>query len=375
MYINEKNRELAVALRHQLHAHPELSMHESWTKTALMDFLRAHTHLEIVDRGRWFYAVHHGGGDRPAIAFRADMDAVPVDEDPNLVPYASQCPGAGHKCGHDGHSASLCAFALELERRGLDREVYLLFQHAEETGQGALECLSLLRENDIREIYAFHNLPGVPYGAVAVPDGVAQFASVGMIMRFTGRKSHACYPENGINPAYAVSEIVSTLPSLTAPGIYQGLAMITVIEVHVGEHAFGTSAGSGELLLTVRGEFEAELDHLTAALETLARTKAAEHGLTCAFDYEDRFPETRNHPEAAEKVRAAASRLNLPVTELKERFRASEDFGHYTKLIPGAMLYLGDGEGDVPPLHTARFDFPDPLIEEAAALFCEIAAL
>ncbi len=373
MNMEQRDLDLAVALRRQLHAHPELSMHESWTKETLMDFLRRNTSLEIVDRGRWFYAVHRGGGNRPAIAFRADMDAVPVDEDPGLVPYASQCPGAGHKCGHDGHSASLCAFALELERRGLDRDVYLLFQHAEETGQGALECLDLLRENDIGSIYAFHNLPGIPDGAVAVPDGVAQFASVGMIMSFTGKKSHACYPENGINPAYAVSEIVSALPALTAPGTYRGLAMITVIEVHVGEHAFGTSAGYGELLLTVRGEFEEELNHLTGALEDLAKSKAARHGLTCAFSYEDRFPETRNHPEAAQKVRTAAERIGLPVVEMAEKFRASEDFGHYTKQIPGAMLYLGDG--DAPPLHTACFDFPDHLISEAADLFYEIAAL
>ena len=372
MNIEQRELDLAVSLRHQLHTHPELSMQESWTKKTLMEFLQTHTSLEIVDRGRWFYAVYHGGG-RLAIAFRADMDAVPVDEDPALVPYASRCPGAGHKCGHDGHSASLCAFALELERRGLDREVFLLFQHAEETGQGALECLELLRERDIAEIYAFHNLPGVPDGAVAVPDGVAQFASVGMIMSFSGRKSHACYPENGINPAFAISEIVGELPRLTAPGAYKGLAMITVIQVNVGERAFGTSAGHGELLLTVRGEFEEELDHLVQALEDLARAKAAQHGLTCAFQYEDRFPETRNHPEAAGKVRAAAERIGLPVVEMAEKFRASEDFGHYTKVIPGAMLYLGDG--DAPPLHTACFDFPDHLIQEAADLFYEIAAL
>jgi len=371
--MEEKNLALAVELRHRLHAHPELSMHENWTKNTLMDFLRAHTSLTLADRGRWFYAVCPGRKDGPGIAFRADMDAVPVDEEASLVPYASQCPGAGHKCGHDGHSASLAALALELDRQGTDRTVYLLFQHAEETGQGALECLDLLREQDISEIYAFHNLPGVSPGAAAVPDGVAQFASVGMILRFTGVKSHACYPENGRNPAFAISEIVSALPGLTAPGQYRGLAMITVIGIQVGEKAFGTSAGYGELLLTVRGEFEEELNRLTASLEALARSKADAHGLSCAFDYEDRFPETRNHPKAVEKVKEAARRLGIPVEEMKERFRASEDFGHYTKQIPGAMFYLGDG--DAPPLHTACFDFPDPLIAKAADLFLEISKL
>ena len=368
--MNQKNYRLAVKLRHELHQHPERSMQEAGTKARLMDFLRCHTSLELVDRGRWFYAVYWVGKEKESIAFRADMDAVPVEEAPDFVPYASRYPGVSHKCGHDGHSAALAAFAMELERSGSEKNVFLLFQHAEETGQGAMECVEMLKEHNISEIYAFHNLPGVSLGAVAVPEGVAQFASTGMILQFTGEQSHASYPENGRNPAFAIGELIVELPRLVQPEQYRGMVLATVIQVNVGERAFGTSAGYGELLLTIRAEFEAELEQLRQTLETLAREKAQQHRLDCTFAYEDPFPETRNHPQAAAKVRQAAERLGLPVEEMKERFRASEDFGHYTKQIPGAMFYLGDG--DSAPLHTAKFDFPDQLIETAVDLFVQL---
>ncbi len=368
--MNPENYRLAVDLRHQLHQHPELSMHETWTKAQLTDFLRRHTNLTLVDKGRWFYAVHWVGDDKESIAFRADMDAVPVADPPNFVPYPSQCPGVGHKCGHDGHSAALAAFGLELTGKSTEKNIFLLFQHAEETGQGAMECLELLKEHNISEIYAFHNLPGVSLGAVAVPEDVAQFASTGMILQFSGVKSHASYPENGRNPAFAVGEIITEIPHLIQPEHYRGMALITVIQVNVGERAFGTGAGYGELLLTIRAEFEEELDQLRSQLEALAQEKAAAHGLGCSFSYEDPFPETRNHPLAAAKVRQAAQRLGIPVEKMKEPFRASEDFGHYTKQIPGAMFYLGDG--DCAPLHTEFFDFPDQLIETAVDLFLQL---
>lgn len=350
----------ATELRHQLHAHPELSMHETWTKAHLMEFLKEHTRLEIVDRGRWFYAAYRAGDAKPNIAFRADFDALPVEEAPDFVPYASKFPGISHKCGHDGHSAALAAFALDLEENGADKNVYLIFQHAEETGQGAAECAALLEEKHISEIYAVHNLPGLRFGAVAAPDGTAQFASTGMILTFEGKQSHACYPENGRNPAFAISELILALEGLSKNPKYRGMTLVTVIAVNVGEHAFGTNAGHGELLLTVRGAFGDELDDLLRAIEETAQERAAQYGLKCAVRYEDAFPDTFNHPACAEKVRRAARELGIPVETLAEPFRASEDFGWYTKKIPGAIFYVGGG--DCPPLHTDTFDFPDALI-------------
>jgi len=364
----------AVALRHELHAHPELSMQETWTKAHLMDFLRANTSLRVVDCGRWFYACYDAGTERPAIAFRADFDALPVEEAPTLCPYASTVPGVSHKCGHDGHSAALAAFAMELDRNGANQNICLVFQHAEETGKGARECVETLRTLGISEIYGVHNLPGLRLGAIAAPSGTAQFASTGVVLTFEGAKSHACYPENGRNPAFAIAEVVLALEELRRSGNYRGMTLITVIEVQVGERAFGTSAGHGELLLTVRAADGDELRDLLARIEALARQRAEAHGLGLQVSFDDAFPDTTNDPACAAKVRRAAERANVPVEELREPFRASEDFGWYTKFLPGAIFYVGAGESHA-PIHTMEYDFPDEIIPVIAEMYRSILEL
>ncbi len=359
--------QLAKGLRRELHAHPELSNRETWTKARLMDFLREHTdRLEIVDRGRWFYAVWRAGEGRPSVAFRADFDAVPV-EDLCDVPYVSQNPGVGHKCGHDGHSAALAALALEIDRDGADKNVYFLFQHAEETGDGAKECASLLREEQVDEIFGFHNRPGLPLGMVQVLDGCVYFASEGMILSFRGVPSHASMPELGRNPAYAIADIVEALPGLTDPAQHRGLVLATIIQIDVGEPAFGIQASRGRLLLTIRGQYAEELTALEQAIRTLAAEKAAEAGLELEISFRDVFPDTVSHPASNEKIRRCCRELGIPCREMPAPFRSSEDFGWYTKQIPGAFFEIGGGPGG--DLHTVNMNFNDEIILVAVKLY------
>ena len=153
--MKDSNYQLAVQLRRELHAHPELSNQEIWTKAHLMDFLRRNTsRIELVDKGSWFYGAYRAGGDLPGLAFRADFDAVPV-ADGCGAPYASAVPGVSHACGHDGHSACLAALALEIDQRGAEKNVFFLFQHAEETGDGAAACVELFQEERVDEIFGY----------------------------------------------------------------------------------------------------------------------------------------------------------------------------------------------------------------------------
>lgn len=278
--MHPENLQKAIALRHALHAHPELSGQETWTKAYLMDFLRRNTrHLEIIDMGSWFYAAYRSGATQRGIAFRADFDAVPV-EDRLHVPYVSQVPGVGHKCGHDGHSACLAALALEVDRIGAAQNVFFLFQHAEETGQGASVCTQLFQRERVDEIFGFHNRPGIPLGTVQARDGTIYCGSKGIILDFQGIPSHASMPELGRNPAYAIANIIQALPHIQDPNLYQGLALATIIQVDVGQRAFGVQASRGKLLLTIRSEIESELSRLQTTIEDLARAQAAEWGLT-----------------------------------------------------------------------------------------------
>lgn len=357
---------LATGLRHTLHRHPELSGQEVWTKGCLMDFLRAYTALEVVDKGRWFYAAYRSGRGH-GIAFRADFDALPIPDQID-TPYCSQIPGVGHKCGHDGHSSALAALALEVDRDGADRDVFFLFQHAEETGAGAQECLGLLEDEQVEEIYAFHNMSGYPRGAVCVRPGTMHCASRGVILTLVGTPAHASTPELGRNPARAAARLVEELPQLSRLPGQRGLVLSTVVGLRVGEGDFGVSAYRGEVRLTLRAQYEGELDRLQQALEARAAQLAEEDGLEWSVACSDVFPETANDPRCVEKVRRAAQALGMPLVELEAPERCSEDFGHYLKQIPGALFFLGNGEG-YPGVHDARFDFLDEQLAQASRMF------
>lgn len=368
--MEQKNFALATELRHQLHKHPELSMEETWTRQRIMEFLRTHTKLEVEDMGCWGYAHYISGNDLPGIAFRAELDALPV-LDAIDAPHVSAIPGHGHKCGHDGHMASLCGLALELERRGADRDVYLIFQHAEEIGAGGEECARLLTEKGIGYAYGWHNRPALPKGMIQTMDGTMYYASKGMILHFDGVPSHASMPEAGRCPAFAISKIVNAIPELVDRRNWDGEVFCTVIQVDVGEPAFGTQASRGELLLTIRGQYEREMDVLQAKLEAMAEEYAKADDLTWSVRFCDAFPESANHPDATRHIREAAHRLGLVYREAPHAYRGSDDFGYYPKKACGAMFEVGSGEA-CPPIHTVGYDFPDDILPVAVDLMWEL---
>ncbi|QUG42909.1 amidohydrolase [Psychrobacillus sp. INOP01] len=371
--MENKNFELAKKLRHELHQHPELSNEEIWTKKHLIDFLKTHTSLEIVDKGNWFYAIYRAGIDKPSIAFRADFDALPMDEVIDL-PWASQFPGKAHKCGHDGHAATLAGFALEINQKGADKNIFFLFQPAEETGDGAIQCVDLIKEHNIDEIFAYHNMSGFPYKSVGIIDGTSFCASKGMTIHLEGSPAHASQPETGNNPSLAIANIIQKVSEFTSPEINKGLILCTVVQIDVGERAFGIAASEGDLRMTIRALYEDELDRLQENLENFAKAQGEEHGLKVSFYYNDEFPETVNHKESAEKIRLVAKSKGIELVEQNEAFRGSEDFGHYTKLTKGAYCLIGNGE-DYPHVHTNEFDFRDELIETGVELFKGLAEL
>ena len=377
--MKKENRDKIVALRHDLHRHPELSMQEQETKNHLITFIKENTHLEVIDRGHWFYIQYIAKRQsemlpadmKPPIAFRADFDALPILEATESLPYASKNPGVSHKCGHDGHASALAGLALELDANGADRDVYLIFQHAEEIGRGAQECVSLIKEKQISEIYGFHNWSGFPKGAVVLREGVSQCASRGLTITFTGKKSHASIPEQGKNPSAAIAELILYVQNLLQTTTFEQLVLATIVNVEIGTKDFGISAGEGEISFTLRAALQRELDELEQMICNQAEKLASEEGLQLSYTYDDPFPETANDATAIQKVRNAAEKLDFSVVELEEPLRASEDFGYYTKECTGAMFYLGNGE-DYPALHTPEYDFKDELLEEAVDLFCEL---
>ena len=392
-------------LRHTLHQHPELSMQETETMKILQVFLRENTSLEIHAGEGWFYALkkaspsfRSGGSNAGPMAFRADMDALPIAESISL-PYGSENEGISHKCGHDGHCAVLCGLALELDRRETDRDVYLIFQPGEEIGAGAKRCAELIREKGIAEIYAMHNLGGYAEGTLVYRRGLTQPASEGLRIRLTGRTSHASAPEKGNNPAGAIAAIVqyasgeavftghgtaaisvsaALLPrsnpktAAATDAQHTPMRLCTITGIRLGDGDFGISPGEGEICMTLRAEIEDEMLAMEKSVLSHAAQAAETAGLKMTSSIHDYFPETRNHDACLDKVLEAARKNKIPAISMGELWRASEDFGHYLKICPGAMIYIGNGE-DYPPLHTSEYDFNDRIIEPAVNLFTGIA--
>ncbi|MBQ6510161.1 MAG: amidohydrolase [Flexilinea sp.] len=357
-------------LRHQLHRNPERSLCEKNTMALLKDFLHENTSFETIDREGWFYAVKPGTGPKAPLAFRAETDALPMEEGIGL-PYASENPGTAHKCGHDGHMAALCGLALELDRADAGRTVYLIFQPAEEIGQGGEACAKLIREKGIREVYAFHNRSGFPEKSIVYRRGLTQPASEGLIIRLLGKTSHASEPEEGKNPSAAIAEL-GLYSQRSAARMKNGLAMCTIVGMKSGTDDFGISAGEGYICFTLRAEEESVMDQMEQDLRRAAGELAERDGLRAGFKIRDYFPETRNHDSAVDRVISAAQTLGLQTIEVPDVWRGSEDFGYFLKECPGAIFYIGNGE-NYPAIHTQPYDFNDGILETAVDMFKTLA--
>lgn len=350
--------ERIIELRHKLHRYPELSGEERETMRILKEFIHKNTSLEIADKGKYFYAFKYVGDKCKNIAFRCDMDALPIDEGCEM-PYSSLNRGVSHKCGHDGHCAMLCAMILEIDKANTDKNVYFLFQPAEETGKGSRQCLDFISENNIDEIYGFHNIPGYAKNSVILKYGTFACGSTGIKIHLKGKVSHAAYPENGINPSFGIGEITECIKKLNEEN-HRGILFATIVGIKAGEEAYGTSPGEGDIMLTLRGENTEEYNKAKNTILDSVKKCCEKYSLEYTVEFKDEFSATINHRESVDKVIKCCKNMNIITAN--EPFRWSEDFGEYLKITKGAFIGIGDGE-NYTGLHTAKYDFPDDIIE------------
>ncbi len=362
----------AVTLRHQLHRQPEISNRETGTARAIVDFVRDHRPDEVITAlgGTGVAAIYRGAAPGPTVLFRSELDALPIDE-LNDFGHRSQQAHVSHKCGHDGHMSMVAAIAPLLVRSPLARgRVVLLFQPAEETGEGAAAIRRDPRFAAIAPDYCFaiHNMPGYPLHQVLTREGTFAMASVGMAARLEGRTSHASQPELGVSPASAVARLLGELPSLGDTSDIDQFRLVTLTHATLGERSFGIAPGVAEVLATLRAAKDADLHALkTCAVERVAQAAKAAH-LSLDVQWHDDFAATMNDPEAVRLIVAAAESLGLQLQRLPQPFRWSEDFGLFTQVSKGAMFGLGAGV-DAPALHSPDYDFPDELIGTGLGIY------
>lgn len=356
----------AVALRHELHRCPEVSGAEHETAKRIAQRMRDLGAEVIEGLGGTGVAAVFGAGTK-TLMIRAELDALPIVEDFGPA-YRSQNEGVGHLCGHDGHMATLYAVACVLAQQAPACRVVLVFQPAEETGQGARAVMADPTFAALTPDLAIslHNLPKLPLGSVALQEGPVACASRGLHIRFTGQTSHAARPENGRSPGLVLSELIPALGALSRdlPTEDPGFRLCTVTHARLGVPSFGISPGEAELQVTLRTLLNSEMSALEAEVRALIETSAA--AFTPEITIHDAFSHSVNAPEATALLEEAVR--GLPRVEGAIPMRPSEDFGLFGTEIPAAMLFLGSGE-DQPDLHNPDFDFPDALIPLGAEIF------
>ncbi len=359
-----------------LHQNPELSHDEKQTAQRVVEFLKPLNpdHLLTDVGGHGVIAIFSGKTTGNNLLFRCELDALPIQEN-NDFPHRSVTPGVSHKCGHDGHMAIICGLA---QRFSIDKSFrgqrILLFQPAEETGQGAIavtedEQFMALK---IDCCFALHNLPGVPMGQVQIRSGTFNCASQGMLIRLMGTPAHAAYPEQGNSPALAMVLLLQQLIDFNHELTTPDLQMVTVIYSKLGEKTFGTTPHLAEIGITLRTENNASMNSLKQRVLMKAQKIANQHHFEITTQSHDVFKASVNDVECAQRVANAAEKVGHEVVWLSEPLRWSEDFGAISKMTKGAMFVLGAGS-NCPQIHNAKYDFPDELIMPAIDIFEAIA--
>lgn len=365
-----------IELRHHLHSIAEVSGKEAHTADFIVAQLNDCNPDGVMTDvgGHGVIARFMGKENGPTILLRCELDALPIAEE-NELKYQSKNKGTGHKCGHDGHMAILMGVAKQLSAERPEKgEVILLFQPAEETGAGAKRVLEDDQFADISPDYVFalHNVPGFKKHQIILKKGVFAAASVGLIARFKGETAHAAHPEKGKSPVLAVAQLIQSLSAM--PQFYAPLekaTKVTVIQSHIGEKAFGTSPGYGEVMATLRTYEDALLENLKTRAQTLVKTIANTYDLELETEWVESFPATVNEEGAIDIIKSSAESNDIAILEKEEPFSWSEDFGHFTAEYEGALFGLGAGT-DHPALHAGNYDFPDDIIETGVSVFSAI---
>lgn len=364
------------AARKELHRYPEVSNEEYATSGRMRDWLDEmgppDTVVELDQTG--FAAVYKGKENGPRIALRCELDALPVAE-VNTFAHRSVVDGVSHKCGHDGHMSILLEVAeFASKHRPKSGELVLLFQSAEETGDGAIRAFNSPNFQRIQPdyIYALHNIPGVEYNTVLIREGAFTPGVRSLILRIHGKTSHAAEPEKGLNPATVMAECIQLADRTTQREASRNdFFLITPIYMTMGEKAYGISAGYGELHLTLRAWDEQHLQQASQRFCQACCDLISAKGFTVETEWCYEFEANLNHSDAVQRVKDAASLLQLPWIDMPEPFRFGEDFGVFTQRYKGAMFGFGAGV-DTPALHNPDYDFPDEIRSDASKLFIEI---
>lgn len=376
-YWLRSNHSRFTKIRRDLHQHPELEFAEYRTSAFVAQELSRFGYdvTTGIAKTGVVGSLRRGKGNR-AIAIRADMDALPINELTDL-PWASIYPNKMHACGHDGHTTCLLAAAESLALQGnFDGSIHLIFQPAEEGAGGAWHMVQegLFERFPVEAVFAFHNLPGLELGHIKTrPGPITARIDIGQI-RVTGKGGHGAMPHLATDPVVAGASIIMALQTIISRNLNSVDSGVLTVG---GMHGSGTATIIPPFvdlpfgLRTVTAEATALL---RKRLVSLVRQHAESFGCTADITFEDDviYPPCSNDPSLALAVRSVAVAMGQPseTVDLSGPYMFSEDFSSMLAVKKGCFLTIGNGESRA--LHDPRYDFNDDLIPTAAALWCNL---
>ncbi|MFM2486150.1 M20 aminoacylase family protein [Celerinatantimonas yamalensis] len=368
----------AVAWRHCFHEIPEIGLQEYKTSDRLVQLLT-----------EWGLDVESGiaktgivatlkNGEGPSIGLRADMDALPINEQ-NEFAHCSVHPGCMHACGHDGHMAIMLGAAYHLSRtRQFHGTVYFIFQPAEENAGGGRLMVEegLFDRFPMDAIYALHNWPGLKAGEVMVNPGVMMASHDSFRITIKGKGCHAAMPELGHDPIIAASELIGALQTILSRRVAsQNNAVLSVTQIHAGD-AMNVIPEQAEIAGTLRCLQPAVRNQIITIMESFISHFLKPFGVEGELSWIYGYPATENDPDKAELLKQAAIAAlgDSSVHWDQPASMAAEDFSFMLQVCPGAYCWLGAQRGDEPSisLHHPGYDFNDDIIANGIQIWVSL---
>jgi amidohydrolase len=375
--ISPARKEWIRDIRRHIHAHPELSFLEQETGRFIQDKL---SEIGLDSQGgvagTGVVAILEGSAGRhQAVALRADMDALPVQEE-TALPFTSTRHGIMHACGHDGHVAMLLGAAALLAEKDLPAPVKLLFQPAEEHGNGAQHLIGAGVLENVEAIFAGHIDTHYPLGTITVDDGIICAWADPFVIRLRGRGGHAARPHESIDTVVAAADLVQSVQNLISRGVDPNRAAVITIGCMQAGSAQNIIAENALLKGTVRSTDYQTRANIMAGLKRVVESIAALHQVDADLDFHEAVPAVINESKTAETARLAAARTAgvLAVTSQGAASLGAEDFAFYQHKVPGCMVRFGASlEQGAGVAHSGLFDFDEDVLSVGSLWYANVA--
>ncbi len=376
--IHEDLFERVVAVRRDLHRHPELSWQEHRTAGKVCEFLDS---LGIAFRsgiaGHGVIAEIPGRQGKPLVALRADLDALPIQEETGL-PFSSSVDGVMHACGHDGHTSMLLgAAALLVQEPDLPVTIRLIFQPAEETGNGARAMVDAGALEDVGMVFGGHIDRHFEVGTIAVTEGAVNASSDRFKITVTGEGTHAARPHEAVDAVVVGSLLVMAIQTIVSREMNPSHPSVVTVGRFDAGTAANVIAGNATLEGTIRAQDPEVRIHLQQSIERISRSVGQLHNANVSCEIVEGTPPVINAPDLTSLARQAAVTAvgERNVVRMEHANMGGEDFSEYLRTVPGCYVRFG---AVVPgcegyPAHSSRFDFDERALAVAAAYYRELA--